>query len=94
MEQYFIIVEPEAQNDLESIFKFISINDTKAKAKLFLTEIKTQIRTLDILPFRCRKSYYTEEADTYDLIYKGYTAVYKVIGNNIHILAIFRQKNY
>jgi len=94
VKQYFIIVEPEAQEDLESIFKFISYSDSTAKATVFLKEIQTQIATLDTLPFRCRKSYYTDESDTYDLIYKGYTIVYKVIENNVYILTVFRQKNY
>lgn len=94
MKQYTIIVEPEALQDLESIFRFIVKNDTAVKAETFLEELKTTIRTLDNLPFRCRKSYYTDEADTYDLIYKGYTIVYKVIEDHVYILTIFRQKNY
>jgi len=94
VKQYGIIVEPEAQQDLNSIFKFISHNDTREKATVFLKEIKTQINTLDVLPFRCRKSYYTDEPHTYDLIIKGYTIVYKVIESDVHILTIFRQKNY
>ena len=94
MKQYTIIVEPEALQDLESIFRFIAENDTVVKAETFLEELKTTIRTLDSLPFRCRKSYYTDEADTYDLIYKGYTIVYKVVEDHVHILTIFRQKSY
>jgi len=91
---YTVIVEPEAQEDLESIFQFISLNDTAVKAENFLQELKTQITTLDSFPFRCRKSYYTEEVDTYDLIYKGYTIVYQVIEDRVHVLTIFRQRNY
>ncbi len=94
MNTYSIVVELEAQQDLKSIFEFISMNDTRAKAAAFLKEIQTQIGTLETLPFRCRKSYYTDEPDTYDMIYKGYTIVYKVVENSIHILTVFRQKNY
>ena len=94
MKRYSIIVEPEAQEDLESIFQFISLNDTAVKAEKFLQELKTQIATLDNLPFRYRQSYYTERVGTYDLIYKGYTIVYQVIEARVHILTIFRQKNY
>ncbi len=94
MNTYSIVVELEAQQDLKSIFEFISMNDTQAKAAAFLKEIQTQIATLETLPFRCRKSYYTDEPDTYDMIYKGYTIVYKVVENSIHILTVFRQKNY
>lgn len=94
MKKYCIIVEPEAQNDLEVIFDYISNNDSARKSRFFLEELKMQIQTLDYMPFRCRKSYYTEEEDTYDFIYKGYTIVYKVIDTTVHILTIFRQKNY
>ena len=94
MTYYSIIVEPEAQGDLESIYRYITLNDTESKAQTFLQELKLQIGTLDTLPFRCRKSYYTDVEDTYDLIYKGYTIVYKVIDDTVHVLTIFRQKNY
>jgi len=94
LKKYCIIVEPEAQNDLEAIFDYISNNDSARKSRFFLEELKMQIQTLDYMPFRCRKSYYTEEEDTYDFIYKGYTIVYKVIDTTVHILTIFRQKNY
>ena len=80
--------------DLESIFGYISQNDSVGKAKIFLEELKIQIQTLDNMPFRCRKSYYTEALDTYDFIYKGYTIVFKVIDTTVHILTIFRQKNF
>ena len=94
MKYYNIIVEPEAQGDLESIYRYIALNDTETKAQNFLHELKLQIGTLDTLSFRYRKSYYTDIADTYDLIYKGYTIVYKAVDNTVHILTIFRQKNY
>jgi plasmid stabilization system protein ParE len=58
VEHYSIIVEPEAQRDLESIFQFISLNDTVIKAENFLQELKAQITTLDSLPFRCKKLLY------------------------------------
>ena len=94
MNQYTIIVEPEAQQDLETIFKFITRSDTVAKAENFLQELKASIKTLESLPFRCRKSYYTNMSDTYDLIHKGYTIVFKVINKEVHVLTIFRQKSY
>ena len=94
MNQYIIIVEPEAQRDLELIYTFISQNDTAVKAKTFLAELKARVQSLDTLPLRCRKSYYTDDKDTYDLIYKGYTVVFKIIDQSIHVLTIFRQRNF
>jgi len=92
--KYKIIIEPEAFNDLLSIKEYITNQDSKNKANTFLSELKNQINTLDEMPQRCRKSYYTNSENTYDLIHKGYTIVYKIADLRVHVLTIFRQKNY
>lgn len=92
--QYEIIIEPEAFEDLLSIKAYITKQDSQTKANQFLLELKTQIKTLNEMPQRCRKSYYTHNEDTHDLIHKGYTIVYKIVGLRVHVLTIFRQKNY
>jgi len=91
---YEIIIEPEAFEDLLNIKTYIVKQDSDNKANLFLNELKTQINTLNKMPQRYRKSYYTEDNDTHDLIYKGYTIVYKIIALKVYVLTIFRQKNY
>lgn len=51
--QYEIIVEPEA------------FEDSQNKANIFLSELKSQINTLNKMLKRFRKSYYTDsENDT------------------------------
>jgi len=90
---YNIIVEHEAIQDLINIKKYIA-NDSITKANSFISELKGKIKSLDTMPHRCRKSLYTKESNTHDLIYKSYTIVYKVIDYNIHILTVFKQKNY
>ena len=89
---YNIIVEPEAISDLQNIYKYISEQDSINKAKGFIQELQRSINSLDEMPYRCRKSYYVDDEDTRDLIYKKYTIVFKVIENNIHILTLFRQR--
>jgi len=91
---YTIIVEPEALKDLFDIKKYITEQDTINKANIFISELKANIKTLSEMPKRCRKSYYSNEPDTYDLIYKKYTTVFQIRENRVHILSIFRQKNY
>jgi len=91
---YKIIVEPEALHDLLSIKKYITEQDTLNKANQFISELKANIKTLNEMPQRCRKSYYSEEANTHDLIYKKYTTVFQIRENRVHILSIFRQKSY
>ncbi len=46
------------------------------------------------MPHRCRKSYYVEDEDTRDLIYKKYTIVFKIIEQNVHILTLFKQRTF
>jgi len=91
---YKIIVEPEALQDLLKIKKYITEQDTSNKANTFISELKAQIKTLNEMPQRCRKSYYTDKPNTHDFIYKKYTMVFQIQENRVHILSIFRQRNY
>lgn len=91
---YKVIIEPEALQDLLSIKTYITDEDTLNKANQFISEVKNSIKTLNEMPQRCRKSYYTDDNTTHDLIYKKYTTVFKIIDDRVHVLTIFRQKEY
>jgi len=91
---YQIIVEPEAQQDLLNIKTYITEQDTINKANQFISELKNNVKTLNTMPQRCRKSFYTNDENTHDLIYKKYTTVFKILDNKVHILTIFRQKSF
>jgi len=91
--KYKIIIEQEAINDLLNIKSYIS-KDSVTKANNFISELKSTIKTLDTMPQRCRRSLYTKSDNTYDIIHKGYTIVYKIIENTVYILTIFKRRNY
>lgn len=91
---YDIIIEPEAFRDLVIIKTYITKQDTLAKADKFIAELKKSIKTLTQMPQRCRKSYYSNDSNTHDLIYKKYTTVFKIIDTRVHVLTIFRQREY
>ena len=91
---YTIIVEPEALQDLLDIKSYITRQDSKTKADRFLSQLKDQISSLREMPKQCRKSYYTDEENTHDLIFKGYTIVFKIVDERVHILTIFKQRDY
>lgn len=91
---YGIIVEPEALSDLRNIYNYISAQDSANKAKKFILELQKNINSLKKMPHRCRKSYYADEENTRDFIYKKYTVVFKIIDNNIHVLTLFRQREF
>ena len=89
---YTIVVEPEALQDLRDIFSYIAKEDSKTKAAHFINELKRSIASLETMPFRCRKSLYADSEKTRDLIHRGYTIVFQVRNEHIHILTLFRQK--
>lgn len=91
---YEVIVEPEAISDLMAIYKYISEQDSKNKATKFTNELKETLSSLSTLPHRCRPSLYMDHIDVRDLIYKGYTIVFQIRENTVHILTVFRQRVY
>ena len=90
---YKIIIEPEALQDLFNIKSYITTQDSTTKANRFILELKEKIKSLNEMPYRCRKSYYANDEETHDLIYKKYTIVFKILDDEVHILTIFRQKD-
>ena len=74
--------------------KFISF-DSKTRALAFKSEIDNQINNLVNMPYKCRKSLYFENDKIRDLIYKGYTIVYKIdeIKNIIIIIGMKKYQN-
>jgi len=92
MKEYQVLMEPEAQKDLQNIYDFISANDTEVQAGRFLQKLRKAILSLNFMPFRCRKSIYLEDENVRDMIVQGYTITYMVKEDTVHILAIFRQK--
>ncbi|MCV6608129.1 MAG: type II toxin-antitoxin system RelE/ParE family toxin [Campylobacterales bacterium] len=91
---YKIKIEPSAVEDLIIIRDFISKNDSEVKAVKFLNLLKEQIKNLEFMPLKYRKSYYHDDENIRDLIFKGYTVVFKIKKEIVYVLAIFRQKNY
>ncbi len=79
---------------LQEIMRFIS-RDSKKRALAFRSQIDKQIASLADMPYKCRKSIYFDDERMRDLIYKGYTIVYKVDEhqNLIVIVAIKKHQN-
>ena len=76
---YKVIIEPEAFQDLLNIKSYITKEDTLNKANQFISQLKKSIKSLDEMPQRCRKSYYTDTQDTDDLIYKNIQQFFKLL---------------
>ena len=74
---------------LQETIRFISL-DSKPRALQFKYDLDTHIDDLDNMPFKFRKSIYFDNNNIRDLIFKGYTIVYKVdtIKNTITIIGL------
>lgn len=64
--------------------------DKKSASKKFNKDLKEKIKLLLASPFMGRPSIYFEDEKYRDLVFKGYTVIYKVEDNEIKILDIFK----
>jgi plasmid stabilization system protein ParE len=84
-----IVFEDKFLNNFNHILDFIA-QDKKSASIKFKSQIKKKIGFLPQAPYIHRKSFYFQD-DTYrDLIYKGYTIIYKIQTDTIIILDIFK----
>ncbi len=84
-----IIKDIEYLNKFKRIIYFIS-KDKRGAAIKFEREVNKRITDLVNFPCRYRKSYYFDDERYRDMIYKGYTIVYRVDNDTITILDIFK----
>jgi len=64
--------------------------DKPSAAVKFAKDLKKQINTLTNMPYKYRQSQYNDNPNIRDMIFKGYTIIYKV-DKEIIILEIFNQ---
>jgi plasmid stabilization system protein ParE len=84
-----IVYEESFSKSLLNILIFIS-KDKKSSAIKFKNNLKEKIELLKLSPFMSRKSKYINDENYRDLIFKGYTTIYKIEENQIKILDIFK----
>ena len=92
MKTYRIIIEPEAGHDLESIYAYISSEDSVTQAQKFLHKLQIAINALNYMPERFRKSIYIDDGKTHDMVVHGYTICYQLREETVHVVAVFRQR--
>lgn len=74
---------------LENQIEYISIDSPK-RARKFKSEILNRIKEIPTNPYRYRKSIYFEEESIRDLIFKGYTIVFRIADENIEIFGFVK----
>ena len=78
-------------NALKNILRYIS-KDSKVKSRNFERSLNQHIKNIVHFPYKYRKSFYYNNENIRDLIFKGYTIPYLVDNENnkIVILDIFK----
>lgn len=81
--------KPKYIYGLMNIIGYIK-NDKPLAAKKFENKLNKQINDLIHFPLKHRKSIYFDDENYRDLIYHGYTVIYKIESEKILILDIFK----
>ena len=87
-----IIYDPVFETHLFKIIDYIAA-DKPIAAHQFAESLKKSIENLPHYPFKYRKSIYFDDENIRDMIFKGYTIVYKIYPqeNSIYVLDIFNR---
>lgn len=93
---YKVYYTAEAVEDLSEIHLFIAKNDYVQRANIFIRDIVIAIEGLREMPYRFRKSYYSETDIYRDMVIKGFTVIYKIVEEkrSVYIMQFFRAKNF
>ena len=77
------------KRNLKQILRYIA-KDKKSAAIKFKNNLKIMIKNLKFMPYKFRKSYFYDDKNIRDLIFKGYVIPYLVNKDKIIILDIFK----
>ncbi|MFO8021059.1 MAG: type II toxin-antitoxin system RelE/ParE family toxin [Perlabentimonas sp.] len=74
---------------LENQIEYISLDSPK-RARKFKNDLLNRIKEIPENPFKYRKSIYFENQNIRDLIFKGYTVVFRISENQIEIFGFVK----
>ena len=81
----------EYLSELKKVLSFIAL-DSVNRARIFKKQLDAKINNVVHFPYKYRQSIHHQNEHVRDLIYKGYTIIYKVDldKNKIEIVDIFK----
>jgi len=85
-----VIYEDQFKFELRKIISFVG-KDKKSAAKRFSFDLKELIETtLTENPKMYKASIYFSDQNYRDMVFKGYTIIYRIMENEIRVLDIFK----
>ena len=79
-------------NRLENQIDYIA-QDSPARARKFKNDLLSRIKEISKNPFRYRKSIYFNSDNIRDLIFKGYTVVFRITEDRIEVFGFVKYQN-
>ncbi len=76
---------------LESQIEYIS-SDSPKRARKFKNDLLNRIREIPVNPYRYRKSIYFEQKEIRELIFKGYTVVFRISKTQIEVFGFVKHQ--
>lgn len=84
-----IIFTRDFEKRLNEILDFIAVHSPNSAVR-FHNELYAQIAKIPQMPLRFRKNELINDESVRDLIFKGYVVVFKIKGDTIIILSIYK----
>jgi len=85
-----VVYEDQFKSELRNILSFIA-RDKKSTANKFAYDLKELIETtLARNPKMYKVSLYFSDENYHDMVFKGYTIIYKMVENEIRVLDVFK----
>lgn len=77
---------------LENQIEYIA-EDSPERARKFKSELFIRIKQIPSNPYQYRKSIYFEDHNLRDLIFKGYTIVFRITDKTIEVFGFVKYRN-
>jgi len=76
---------------LENQIEYIALDSPK-RARKFKTELLKRIKEIPTNPYKYRKSIYFKEESIRDLIFKGYTIVFRITSEKCEVFGFLKNQ--
>ncbi len=78
------------KRSIQNILDYIVEKDGISRSKNFYKAVNDKIKTLKFMPYKYRKSYFFDNENIRDLVFKGYVIPYLIDKEKLIILDIFK----
>jgi plasmid stabilization system protein ParE len=87
-----IVLKDTFVNRLEIQLDYIAV-DSPANARRFKNDLLKRIKAIPSNPFKHRKSIYFDDQNIRDLIFKGYTIVFRINNKTIEVFGFVKYQH-